>query len=237
MIIAIDGPAGSGKSSTARAVAKELNFRHLDSGAFYRAITYAAMQRGIAPGEWGKLSPAELEALRVSAEPADVGFRMLVDGVDVSEAIRGAEVNARVSAMARIPAVRDWLLETLRDTALKSDLVADGRDIGTVVFPDAELKIFLVAEPRTRAQRRLAQMGLPSDPDAVAAELARIEERDLVDSSRDIAPLRAADDAIRVDTTDLGFEAQVSLIVGLARERRVRPGTTGQGHGHGPGRG
>src|SRR5688572_10000529 len=209
MIIALDGPAGSGKSSTARAVAKELGFRHLDSGAFYRAITYAAMHRGIPVADWDKLSPAELDALRVSAEPADVGFRMLVAGEDVTEAIRAAEVNAHVSAMARIPAVRDWLLETLRETALKSDLVADGRDIGTVVFPSAELKIFLVAEPRTRALRRLGQMGLPVDDHSVAAEMGRIEERDLVDSSRDVAPLRAAEDAVTVDTTALDFDSQV----------------------------
>jgi cytidylate kinase len=222
MIIAIDGPAGSGKSSTARAVAKQLGFRHLDSGAFYRAITYAAMQRGIAVTDWEKLSPAELDALRVTAEPADVGFRMLVDGVDVSEAIRSSDVNANVSAMARIPAVRDWLLETLRETALKSDLVADGRDIGTVVFPAAELKIFLVAEAGTRARRRLEQMGLPTSAEAVEAEVARIEERDLVDSSRDVAPLRAAEDAVTVDTTALDFESQVDRIVALALERRVR---------------
>ena len=220
MIIAIDGPAGSGKSSTARAVAKELGFRHLDSGAFYRALTYAAMARNIAPADWAKLSPAELDALRVSAEPADVGFRMLVDGADVSDAIRQPEVNANVSAMARIPAVRDWLLETLRDTALKSDLVADGRDIGTVVFPDAELKIFLVAEPRTRAHRRLMQMGVSADTTAVDEEVERIVERDRLDSSRAIAPLRPADDAVRLDTTALDFDEQVQRIVALAMTRR-----------------
>ena len=222
MIIAIDGPAGSGKSSTARAVAKQLGFRHLDSGAFYRAITHAAMQRGIAAADWEKLSPAELDALRVSAAPADVGFRMLVDGVDVSEEIRQPAVTANVSAMARIPAVRDWLLQTLRDTALKSDLVADGRDIGTVVFPDAALKIFLVAEAGARARRRLLQMGLPVDDASLADEVARIEERDAVDSSRETAPLRAAEDAVVVDTTELDFEGQVALIVGLARERLLR---------------
>ncbi|HUF50473.1 MAG TPA: (d)CMP kinase [Longimicrobiales bacterium] len=219
MIIAIDGPAGSGKSTTARAVARELGFRHLDSGAFYRAITFAALQRGIPAGDWPKLAPAELDALGVAAEPADVGFRMLVDGADVSAQIRQPDVNANVSAMARVPAVRDWLLEILRATGRRADLVADGRDIGTVVFPDAELKIFLVAEPRTRAARRLSQMGLPDDDDAVLAEEARIGERDRIDSSRDVAPLRAAADAVPLDTTTLGFHEQVHRIVELARQR------------------
>lgn len=224
MIIAIDGPAGSGKSSTARAVARELGFRHLDSGAFYRAITYAAMQRGIPVAEWPKLDAARLESFAVSAEPADAGFRMLLAGSDVSGPIRRAEVNALVSAMARLPAVRDWLLRTLRDTARLSDLVADGRDIGTVVFPDADLKIFLVADPVVRAKRRLEQMGLPTDAESVAEEVSRIEERDRADSSREVAPLRQAPDAVRVDTTDLGFDQQVRMIVELARGR-------GQGQG------
>lgn len=220
MIIAIDGPAGSGKSSTARAVAKELGFRHLDSGAFYRALTYAAMQRGIPAAEWPKFDAARLESFDVSAEPADAGFRMLLSGSDISGPIRRAEVNALVSAMARLPAVRDWLLKTLRDTAKLSDLVADGRDIGTVVFPDADLKIFLVADPVVRAKRRLEQMGLPTDEESVADEVSRIEDRDRADSSRDIAPLKQAPDAVLVDTTDLGFDQQVRRIVELARRRR-----------------
>ena len=219
MIIAIDGPAGSGKSSTARAVAKELGFRHLDSGAFYRALTYAAVQRGIPVAEWPRLDAARLESFGVSAEPAGAGFRMLLNGSDISGPIRRAEVNALVSAMARVPAVRDWLLKTLRDMAKLSDLVADGRDIGTVVFPDADLKVFLVADPGVRARRRLEQMGLPTDEDSVAEEVSRIEERDQADSSRDVAPLRQAEDAVLLDTTDIGFGEQVGRIVGLARER------------------
>ncbi|HEX2166181.1 MAG TPA: (d)CMP kinase [Longimicrobiales bacterium] len=220
MIIAIDGPAGSGKSSTARAVAKELGFRHLDSGAFYRAITYAAMQRGIPAAEWPQLDAARLESFDVTAEPVDTGFRMLLAGNDISGPIRRAEVNALVSAMARLPAVREWLLGTLRHTARTSDLVADGRDIGTVVFPDADLKIFLVADPVVRAKRRLQQMGLPTDEAGIAEEVSRIEERDRADSERDIAPLRQAKDAVLLDTTLLRFEEQVERIVLLARERQ-----------------
>ena len=219
MIVAIDGPAGSGKSSTARAVAQALGFRHLDSGAFYRALTLAALQRGIPVEQWHSLDRAQLESLGVTAEPAELGFRVRVDGDDVSEEIRAAHVNAHVSAMARVPAVRDWLLDRLRAAAHDTDLVADGRDIGTVVFPDAGLKIFLVAEPRVRAHRRLAQMGLPTDPAAVRAEIQRIEARDRTDSQRAAAPLRQAPDAVLLDTSELSFQEQVARVVALARER------------------
>lgn len=221
MIIAIDGPAGSGKSSTARAVARALRFRHLDSGAFYRALTWAALEEGIPPERWSALSADELDALGITAEPNDGGFRMLVHGQDVSTEIRSPEVNAHVSAMARVPAVREWLLGQLRAAAEKSDLVADGRDIGTVVFPDAELKIFLVADPAVRARRRLLQQGVDEpDADQIAAETARLLERDRIDSEREVAPLRKAKDAIEVDTTDLTFEEQVQRILSLVEIAR-----------------
>jgi cytidylate kinase len=220
MIIAIDGPAASGKSSTARAVAQELGLKHLDSGAFYRAVTHAALHSGVPVADWHTLDAAALDAFRISAEPMGTGFRMLLAGRDVSEEIRAADVTAHVSAMARVPSVRAWLLGRLRAAARQGSLVADGRDIGTVVFPDADLKIFLVAEPAARARRRLAQMGLPLDEASITEEVRRIEERDRTDSSRDIAPLKQAEDAIRVDTTDLTFEQQVRRIVDLARARQ-----------------
>jgi CMP/dCMP kinase len=217
MIIAIDGPAGSGKSSTARAVAERLGFRHLDSGAFYRALTYAALHQQIPVGEWRGLTTAQLDEFGVSARPGSRGFTMYVGRTDVSAEIRAPEVNAHVSAMAAVPAVRDWLLETLRDTARGTDLVADGRDIGTVVFPDAELKVFLVADPRERARRRLLQMKLEVDATAIDEEVARIEARDRSDSERDVAPLRQAEDAVSLDTTGLAFDEQVARIVDWAR--------------------
>jgi CMP/dCMP kinase len=217
VIIAIDGPAGSGKSSTARAVARELGFRHLDSGAFYRALTWAALQRGIAVTRWDALQPDEIEDLGVTAAPARGGFTLRVGGADVSSEIRSADVNAHVSAMARVPAVRNWLLERLRAAARESDIVVDGRDIGTVVFPEAELKVFLVADTQERARRRLRQMELPDDEQALAAEVRRIEDRDRMDSTREIAPLRAARDARRLDTTGLTFEEQVRTITAWAR--------------------
>lgn len=217
MIIAIDGPAGSGKSSTARAVARALGFRHLDSGAYYRALTLAALWRRLPVERWADLDGAAIDGLGVTAEPAGAGFRMRIDGEDVSEAVRSAEVNAHVSDMARVPAVRDWLLDRLRRAAASGSLVADGRDIGTVVFPDADLKVFLVADPAERARRRLVQMALPTDPDSLAAEVRRIEARDRVDSTRQAAPLRQAEDARILDTTGLSFDEQVGRIVEWAR--------------------
>ena len=219
MIIAIDGPAGSGKSTTAKAVARELGFRHLDSGAFYRAITHAALLRGLPVDAWARLAAPELDALGVEAQPSAHGFRMFVDGVDVGEPIRTPGVTAQVSAMARVPAVRTWLLDRLRAAARDNDLVADGRDIGTVVFPDAELKIFLIADPRARAERRLRQMGRSTAPLDIDEEESRIAERDRIDSNRDVAPLRPADDVILLDTTALHFDEQVRRIVDLARAR------------------
>lgn len=220
MIIAIDGPAGAGKSSTARAVAQRLGFRHLDSGAFYRALTYAALRHGMQPQTWDRLDAARLDAFRLDGQPSADGFRLLCEGKDVSRHLREADVTANVSRMAGVPAVRDWLLDRLRAASRGVDLVADGRDIGTVVFPDAELKVFLVADPDERARRRLAEQGRTRpDAAAVRAERERLEVRDRLDSERAIAPLRRAADAVEIDTTGLTFEEQVDRIVRLARAR------------------
>jgi CMP/dCMP kinase len=222
VIIAIDGPAGSGKSSTAKAVAKALGFRHLDSGAFYRTLTLAALKRGLPVDQWDGLTPAQLDEFHVSAEPADTGFTLLLAGVPVGADIRAPEVTSHVSAMARVPAVRDWLMASLRDAARRADLVADGRDIGTVVFPDADLKVFLVADARERARRRLLQMGEDPGEAAIEEEVRRIEARDQADASREAAPLRQADDARGLDTTGMSFEEQVQTIVGWAGQVRAR---------------
>ncbi|HKJ93518.1 MAG TPA: (d)CMP kinase [Longimicrobiales bacterium] len=219
MIIAIDGPAGSGKSSTARAVAERLGFRHLDSGAFYRTLTLAALRAGPPPEQWQDLGRERLDALGVGARDDGDRFVMRIHDQDVDQQIRSPEVNAHVSEMARVPAVRHWLLSRLR-AAADCDVVADGRDMGTVVFPDARLKVFLIADPETRARRRLAEMGNP-DPDThqVRAETRRLLARDRIDSEREAAPLRKADDAIVVDTTALTFDEQVGMIETLGRSR------------------
>ena len=220
MIIAIDGPAGSGKSSTAKAVARRLGFRHLDSGAFYRAITHAALQRAIPVNEWNKLDARTLAGLQIEAIPADQGFAFKVAGEDVTNEIRSPEVNAHVSQMAAIPAVRDWLLDQLRAVGDSSSVVSDGRDIGTVVFPNADLKVFLIAQSEVRARRRLAETGNPNPSKTeVENEVDRLGRRDRQDSSREAAPLKQAADAVLIDTSLLSFDEQVSLIVDLAKQR------------------
>ena len=220
MIIAIDGPAGSGKSSTAKAVAEQLGFKHLDSGAFYRAITHAALQRAIPTETWNDLDAETLASFQISAEPGGDGFRLKVAGEDVTNEIRSPEVNAHVSQMAAVPAVREWLLDQLRAAAQSTSLVSDGRDIGTVVFPEADLKVFLIAQSETRAKRRLAEQGNdnPTYID-VQNEVDRLGRRDRADTARATAPLKRADDAIVIDTTELSFEQQVDRIVKLAEKK------------------
>lgn len=223
MIIAVDGPAGSGKSTTARELAGRLGFQHLDSGAFYRALTLAALRAGIDPDRWPDLDRETLDGLEVSSRPAGAGFRVLIGGDDPGDAIRGSEVNAHVSLMARVPAVRDWLLDRLREAGHSADSVADGRDMGTVVFPDADLKVFLVADLETRARRRLIQEGA-EEPGAreVLAEADRLKERDRIDSERDVAPLRRAPEAYEVDTTALRFDEQIEAILAMLPDPDVR---------------
>jgi cytidylate kinase len=218
IVVAIDGPAGSGKSSTAQAVAADLGYRHLDSGAFYRAITLAALNRGIAPERWNSLTLRDLDSFAIEAKPVRKGYSLAIGGEGVEDEIRTSQVNANVSAMAAVPIVREWLLGVLRETGEQGGLVADGRDIGTVVFPDAELKIFLVCEPEERAVRRLREIGIdhPS-PEEVENESIRLQERDRLDRTRSVAPLRRADDAVVLDTTGLAFDAQVRVITQLAR--------------------
>jgi CMP/dCMP kinase len=228
VIIAIDGPAGSGKSTTALAVAQKLGFRHLDSGAFYRALTHVAQRASIPPDQWVALSPAELDSFGVHARSVANTYHLFAGDDDVTEHLRTPQVNGAVSEMARVPEVRNWLLGRLREAAVGNDLVADGRDIGTVVFPDAEVKVFLVADPEVRARRRLMQTGFadPSGED-VDAETGRLLERDAIDSGREVAPLVRAPDAVLIDTSRVPFEAQVDQIVKLAQDRLPERGSAG----------
>ncbi|MBW3551966.1 MAG: (d)CMP kinase [Gemmatimonadetes bacterium] len=220
MIIAIDGPAGSGKSSTAREVARRLGFLHIDSGAFYRALTYALLSDGVPEDAWEGLRPEDLDRFRIAGERDGGRLTIRVGSEAVADELRTPDVNARVSHVARIPAVRTWLLGRLHDLASATDVVIDGRDIGTAVFPDAGLKIFLEADPEVRARRRLAEQGV-SDPDdeALLEEVGRLRARDRLDSEREVAPLRKAGDAVRVDTTALTFDEQIEAILELARAR------------------
>lgn len=225
MIVTIDGPAGSGKSSTAREVARRLGYRHLDSGAFYRALTRAALDAGVPAASWPALSEADLDALGVRGESAAEGYRLRAGERDITGELRSAEVNAHVSHMAAVPAVRGWLLGRLRDAAADGDLVTDGRDMGSVVFPHADLKVFLVADPVERARRRCLEEGNAAPTDAELAEAAaRLRERDRMDAARSVAPLIRPPDAVVIDTTALSFEDQVAMVVRLAQEaaRAVR---------------
>ncbi len=213
-VIAIDGPAASGKSSTAAAVAKALGALHLDSGALYRGLTRVALDEGTTDPD-GVLEAAARRQLVLRLDGAEIA--PYLDGTPAEPLIRSPEVTAGVSEIAAIGPCRDWVNARLR-AAGGGDrvLVLDGRDIGTAVFPDARLKVFLTASPESRARRRLAQRGELFDAQSVARETASLAARDATDSSRPIAPLRQADDAVEVDTTHLTFRAQVDLIVGLA---------------------
>ena len=226
-VVAIDGPAASGKSSTARAVAEALGFAHLDSGSLYRGVTLVGIREATRKGKGGEdpLAVVGPEAILRAAEdrglmlqPDGSGFAAYLEGEPVDTEIRGAEVTARVSAVSAVPVVREWINSRLRAMVRAGrDVVVDGRDIGTVVFPDAELKIFLTATPEARAGRRINQRGGSVDADGLEAEAAALAARDQADSSRSVAPLKAAPDAVPLDTTTMTFPDQVRFIVELAR--------------------
>lgn len=219
-VIAIDGPAASGKSSTARLVARALGWAHLDSGALYRALTLAALDHAGTDASAQRIV-ALADALPVRLVLAGDDFRPEVAGVDVGEAIREERVTARVSAVAALPAVRAWVNAQQRRAAAEHPrgVVVDGRDIGTVVFPDADHKFFLTASLDEKVRRRSAQYerrGEAVDADAMRKE---VELRDRIDSERPVAPLRAADDAVVIDTDRLDLDQVVDRIVDEVRAR------------------
>jgi CMP/dCMP kinase len=209
MLVAIDGPAGAGKSTVARALAHELGFTYMDSGAMYRSVGLLSLA---APGR----EPAELAraaAIELVPSPSGGPPRVLLDGRDVSEAIRAPEVSEAASLVAADPGVREALVAKQRELIATGGWVAEGRDIGTVVAPEAALKVFLTADPRERARRRAAELG--ADAETVLVEQVLRDERD---STRAHSPLRPADGAITLDTTGLGVGEVVERIVTLARE-------------------
>ena len=218
-VITLDGPAGSGKTSTAQAVAQRLGFRHLDSGALYRALTFALLKDGLPEQEWGTLESEQLAELNVEVDAEGDHVNIYHDGVLLASELRSPEVTACVSAVAGLPAVRDWLLGVQRGVGAHGNLVADGRDMGTVVFPEADVKIFLVASLEERARRRLLQDYRREPTVSEIQEEARlIEQRDQADRSRSHSPLRRPEHAVEVDTTGLPFDDQVSLILKLVKD-------------------
>jgi cytidylate kinase len=205
-VIAIDGPAGAGKSTIARALAARLGLEYLDTGAMYRAVTFAAVQRGIPVDDFDRVGALARE---VTMEVGEHG--VLVDGIDATTEIRSPDITAKVSTVAANSQVRTELVERQRQWARRrGGGVIEGRDIGSVVFPDAELKLYLTASPRVRAQRRVAESG--GDVDEIEAAIAA---RDAYDSGRADSPLAEADGAVVVDTTGLGIDEVLATIEGL----------------------
>ncbi len=217
--IAIDGPSGAGKSTIARAAAKELNFVYVDTGAIYRTVGCQARRLGADPCD-AEAVAALLPGLDITMAYGDDGLqRMYLNGEDVTEEIRLPEVSMYASRVSAVPAVRAFLLEMQRDMARKHSVIMDGRDIGTVVLPDADLKIFLTASPEDRARRRyeeLVKRGTPQDFDTLLKE---IRERDYNDSHRAAAPLRPAEDAVLLDTSGNTFPQSRDQILTIIRER------------------
>ncbi|MBI4428185.1 MAG: (d)CMP kinase [Ignavibacteriales bacterium] len=217
IVIAIDGPAGAGKSSTAKLVARKLGYTHVDTGAMYRAITLKVLEEGIPVIATEKVS-ALAQRSEIRLESSHTSPRVFIDGRDVTHRIRSSDVTKAVSSVSSIQGVREVLVREQRKMAAKGGVVLEGRDIGTVVLPDAELKIFMVANVAERARRRkkeLAVAGVDVDEKNLASE---IEERDRRDSTRDTSPLKQARDAIVLDTSNLTLNEQVFFIVERANE-------------------
>lgn len=215
--VAVDGPSGAGKSTLAKAAAAALGICYVDTGAIYRTIGYGVYCRGIDPSDAAAVA-AVLPEMRLELHYDQAGLqRMKLAGRDVTEEIRLPEMSKYASKVSAIPAVRDFLLELQRDQARRRSVIMDGRDIGTVVLPDADVKIFLCADVETRARRRcleLEQRGTPKPFDEVLREM---EQRDYNDTHRAAAPLRPADDAIMIDNTDMDFAASLELLLDVIR--------------------
>ena len=220
--VAIDGPSGAGKSTLARAVAGRLGYVYVDTGAIYRTIGYHIWKAGVDPRD-GAAVAAELPGLNVELRYGDDGLqRMYLNGEDVTDAIRLPEVSRYASDVSAHPAVRSYLLEMQRSLARTHSVVMDGRDIGTVVLPDARVKIFLTASPKARAQRRMRELEQRGTPQPFAQVLEEIQQRDYNDTHRATAPLRQADDAVALDTTELNFQESEEALLCIIQKKLGR---------------
>jgi cytidylate kinase len=215
LVVAIDGPSGSGKSTVARGVAIELGLRYLDTGAMYRALTWLALREGVSLD-----SPADLEALAAGAVlqvvPDPQAPAIVAAGVDVTDAVRGADVTSAVSAVSAVPGVRVAMVARQRELIGDGGIVVEGRDIGTTVAPQAPVKVFLIADPAARAQRRARQDAGGRATATVAATAADLARRDTADSTRTASPLAQAADAVVIDSTELDADAVIAKVIALA---------------------
>lgn len=214
MIIAIDGPAGAGKSTISKRVARQLNFQYIDTGAMYRGVTLKCLRLGLQPDQVSQ------KLIDLKTEIQLDGEKIFLDGEDVSQEIRSIEVSQSVSAYSAIPEVRLFLVDLQRAMAINQNILVDGRDIGTYVFPNAELKIFLTADVEVRAKRRFLEMQEKGNAVSFEEIVSNIETRDRIDSQREMAPLKKADDAIEVDTSSMKIEEVVEHILFLVTAKQ-----------------
>jgi len=212
MIVAIDGPAATGKSTSAKKVSRELGFTHLDTGAMYRCVTLSVLRNQITLDNENALSQL-LNELDIRLEKLDDELVVYLNGEDVSDEIRKAEVTSYVSTVSALSQVRNALVRIQRNIAKNQDCVVEGRDIGTIVFPDAEFKFFLVADDFVRARRRQLDLIAIGEKKSIAVLVEEIRQRDFLDSERSNSPLRKADDAIEIDTSKMTFDEQVAFMV------------------------
>lgn len=216
--VAIDGPAGAGKSTIARAAAAQLGFVYVDTGALYRTIGLAVCRRGIDGTDVPGILAA-LPEIQVGLTYRDGAQHVLLDGEDVSDAIRTPQISSYASQVSSVPEVRAYLLDLQRDLARRQSVIMDGRDIGTVILPDAKVKIFLTASPEKRAARRCAELREKGQDVTVEGILTDMERRDALDASRAVAPLKQAEDAVLVDTSDLTLKQSIEAVLTVIRDK------------------
>ena len=215
--VAIDGPAGAGKSTIAKAAAKELGFIYVDTGALYRAIAYNAVTKGVIDDTQKIIDM--LTGTNVELKYVDGVQAVYLNGDDVSAYIRTPEISMGASKVSAIPQVREFLLNLQRDIAQKNNVIMDGRDIATVVLPNADVKIFLFASPECRAQRRYKELMEKGEDVTLEDVLADVNQRDYQDSHREIAPLKPSEDSVMADTSKLNLEESIQLIIDIIKER------------------
>lgn len=216
--IAIDGPSGAGKSTLSKLIAKNFGFVYVDTGAIYRTVGLYCTRKGVSCKDEEAVKALYPE-IDIGVEYNEKGQRMILNGEDVSEAIRMPEISIAASDVSALPSCRAFLLEMQRQFAQKYNVIMDGRDIGTVVLPDADVKIYLTASPEARANRRLLELREKGVETSFEETLKDIEYRDYQDSHRDTAPLRQAEDAILVDTSDIDFNASLDLLCSIIADR------------------